>query len=257
MEGGVRTPPNRCRRPRPRTGSRNFNGGRRAHAAESERTARRARRLCDFNGGRRAHAAECSGTSPRTTRGSTSMEGGVRTPPNATSRQAIRGEAWDFNGGRRAHAAESGEVARADLEPPTSMEGGVRTPPNSSSSGVSPATGRLQWRAACARRRIADDTPDLVTSITLQWRAACARRRMSRRPPSERTKSLLQWRAACARRRIRGPTRGTHIFRDFNGGRRAHAAESLSSALRSAVSWVLQWRAACARRRIRPARRGR
>ena len=103
---------------------------------------------------------------------------------------------------RRAHAAEC-HRHQADPAPRrASMEGGVRTPPNRAAPPASRPSPRLQWRAACARRRIG--------SRLAAWTV----------------KSLLQWRAACARRRMRASRPASEPPSGFNGGRRAHAAES-------------------------------
>ena len=164
---------------------------------------------------------------PTLSESETSMEGGVRTPPN------VRSHSLD-----RPH-------------PVTSMEGGVRTPPNRPICSSVRSACRLQWRAACARRRIAAQSSAWAWRSALQWRAACARRRM----PDWMLHSVdhvpLQWRAACARRRMRRGCRGSRRPPGhFNGGRRAHAAESVrASSARQAVC-SLQWRAACARRRM-------
>ena len=83
-----------------------------------------------------------------------SMEGGMRMPPN---QEEVR------------------QAAGVDL---ASMEGGMRMPPNDAHEHPMVAWWTLQWRAACACRRIPG--PNLVTvgANKLQWRAACACRRI-------------------------------------------------------------------------------
>ena len=157
-----------------------------------------------------------------------SMEGGVRTPPNR--RRGGRGgcRARAFNGGRRAHAAESSEAAVAGgvaAEP--SMEGGVRTPPNRSCAAAARRSSTLQWRAACARRRIR------LGDLPLLPRRDPSMEGGVRTPPNRRA----GWRCCSAPR-------------PFNGGRRAHAAESDPETRPPTMNQLLQWRAACARRRI-------
>ena len=179
------------------------------------------------------------------------MEGGVRTPPNAVRPATARSPGLNFNGGRRAHAAEFLHRKPVGFPTRTSMEGGVRTPPNMPLIWpLRRPVALLQWRAACARRRIRRPRrPPADRRTPLQWRAACARRRILlgcrqgraccrtsmeggvRTPPNSPTqaamsaRSSLQWRAACARRRIRRGLVGTRGGPHFNGGRRAHAAE--------------------------------
>ena len=135
--------------------------------------------------------------------GAPSMEGGMRMPPNRSGEgQHVRVVREPFNGGRHAHAAESGAPALAITAAcAPSMEGGMRMPPNGRRCGIVTSVLRLQWRAACACRRIAATVAPDASSLFLQWRAACACRRIRhlRRQPM-----------------VPGP---------FNGGRHAHAAE--------------------------------
>ena len=141
----------------------------------------RTRRRCRarrFNGGRHAHAAEsaafrCEGQADD----GASMEGGMRMPPNlliALTRIALVVLQWraacacrrmrtqrlanrrerGFNGGRHAHAAESSVPVGTNVNATASMEGGMRMPPNESSTSTMRSACTLQWRAACACRRI-------------------------------------------------------------------------------------------------------
>ena len=64
--------------------------------------------------------------------------------------------------------------------------------------------------------------------FTLQWRAACACRRIEDVPVGVSPEVRLQWRAACACRRIGAVTvMPLSVSLGFNGGRHAHAAESV------------------------------
>ena len=206
MEGGMRMPPNGQPPVRRRWPSTRFNGGRHAHAAESHARMRGSGRGCArFNGGRHAHAAE--------------------SPPTA----GTGGRRSSFNGGRHAHAAESVPPRRPRRHGfVASMEGGMRMPPNGPVRTRSARIGALQWRAACACRRIPRPARRPTSPNRLQWRAACACRRI--------LKDVVAF--------LQSPHR-------FNGGRHAHAAEWRGARLPACTAGaVLQWRAACACRRI-------
>ena len=159
MEGGMRMPPNRIL------------------AAGSSTVTIRSR----FNGGRHAHAAESDPATPsrQTPPVPASMEGGMRMPPNRQLRPRFECRSVPrFNGGRHAHAAES--AARGcctDQQICASMERGMRMPPN------------WQWvRPALthedARMEGGAHAPNVTVDAAsvhrnaLQWRAACACRRM-------------------------------------------------------------------------------
>ena len=127
----------------------------------------------------------------------------------------------------------------------------MRMPPNVGAAILPPDHCRLQWRAACACRRIWVWLAHYQLLRSLQWRAACACRRIRDTATDDRARLLpLQWRAACACRRITGPSGvgGVPSGSPFNGGRHAHAAESPNN--QPDRRRHLQWRAACACRRI-------
>ena len=109
-----------------------------------------------FNGGRHAHAAESLATIRISRRSmSPSMEGGMRMPPNRpTPPSGHGGPVASMEGGMRMPPNRDDEVAcGTQLE--ASMEGGMRMPPNPRSVTLGPSRRRrLQWRAACACRRI-------------------------------------------------------------------------------------------------------
>ena len=111
-----------------------------------------------------------------------SMEGGMRMPPNPRpgrlrvplrSRAACvaewdwherPGRAWRFNGGRHAHAAEFRELHTSRRPEPYPCFNGGRHAHAAELAGVhADATrsmgGVLQWRAACACRRMAPSDP--------------------------------------------------------------------------------------------------
>ena len=180
MEGGMRMPPNGDCGGFIGGGDFGFNGGRHAHAAESGSRPTTGMFPTGFNGGRHAHAAECPDRRPRRRRGRR-FNGGR----HAHAAEWARCVSWwpsdhpSFNGGRHAHAAEwvtlcccCRRTPAASMEggmrmPPNlvavrqahcvdhaSMEGGMRMPPNSPNTGAPTPSRALQWRAACACRRI-------------------------------------------------------------------------------------------------------
>ena len=184
-----------------------------------------------FNGGRHAHAAE----------------------------SGRRGSLWcrptGFNGGRHAHAAEFRAGVRAVPSAGASMEGGMRMPPNSEPEFAQCHLQVLQWRAACACRRITAVTLQDGVITLLQWRAACACRRIWPMVPHENWRSRFNGgRHAHAAESPATLCSSGHLA-GFNGGRHAHAAESHPRAYLRAPLTRLQWRAACACRRIRGIRR--
>ena len=86
--------------------------------------------------------------------GLASMEGGMRMPPN--ERPDVRGSGVpgaSMEGGMR--MPPNGDDTRDDLaDYAASMEGGMRMPPNENFAATNAYYMLLQWRAACACRRI-------------------------------------------------------------------------------------------------------
>ena len=193
MEGGMRMPPNESfLTPRAYHGCKpGFNGGRHAHAAESPNSSQAGRhpvgRSASMEGGMRMPPNPVIGRGGRLQTSGLRFNGGRHAHAAELDRTGGRGPrrcCRRFNGGRHAHAAEFPRH-RSTLLPKmalSSFNGGrhahaAESPLADGGAELDPA---LQWRAACACRRMSPGVQDAHRGIRmmLQWRAACACRRM-------------------------------------------------------------------------------
>ena len=192
MEGGMRMPPNDAHE--------HPNGGRHAHACRITVDAPH-RPPASMEGGMRMPPNLQDQGAATVAHAHASMEGGMRMPPNRPWLAPVHGVDC-FNGGRHAHAAECRRPGSHTM---------------------------LQWRAACACRRMSGRRTELrtPTPLTLQWRAACACRRIGQCPTwsSPRPAPSMEGGMRMPPNRHHREAKRSSCSA-FNGGRHAHAAES-------------------------------